>query len=103
MVRTDWRRDGAHARLVLDQPKGNILSRALIAELAQALRASGRARAVKLVTIEGAGDQFSYGASVEEHRAAAIADVLRELHGLIRQLLAVPAPTAAVVRRRCLG
>ena len=55
------------------------------------------------MTIEGAGDHFSYGASVEEHRPDLIGRALPELHALVRDLLAVPAPTAAIVRGRCLG
>ena len=103
MVRSESRHGDMHVRLVLDQPKGNILSRALIGELARALRTIERSPTVKLVTIEGAGSHFSYGASIEEHRPAAIAEVLGELHDLVRRLLALPAPTAAVVRGKCLG
>lgn len=103
MVHTETRLDGGHLRVVLDQPKGNILSVALIRDLRSALAGIDGSPGVKLVTIEGAGDHFSYGASVEEHRPDAIATALGELHGLVRDLLACPAPTAALVRGRCLG
>jgi len=103
MVRTERRHDGGHLRLILNQPKANILSIALMRDLRRALSTVQHLPEVRLVTIEGAGDHFSYGASVEEHRAALIADALAELHGLVRDLLACPAPTAAVVRGRCLG
>lgn len=103
MVHAEFRHGGTHLRLVLDQPKGNIVARALIHDLRRALGEVSRAPAVKLVTIEGAGDHFSYGASVEEHRPKVINEVLPELHNLVRELLAVPAPTAAIVRGRCLG
>jgi cyclohexa-1,5-dienecarbonyl-CoA hydratase len=75
----------------------------MIRDLGRALSAVPGSPAVKLVTIEGAGDHFSYGASVEEHRPAVVGDMLREFHRLILGLLAVPAPTAALVRGRCLG
>lgn len=101
MVRSELRLDGGHLRLILDQPKGNVISTALIADLETAL--STVPSSIKLVTIEGAGDHFSYGASVEEHRPGDIDRALPLLHGLVRTLLAVPAPTAAVVRGRCLG
>lgn len=103
MVRSELRFDEGHLKLVLDQPKGNIISRALMDDLSAALALVPHTRSIKLVTIEGAGDHFSYGASVEEHRPEHIADVLPALHGLVRELLAVPAPTAAIVRGRCLG
>lgn len=103
MVRSELRRDGGHLRLLLDEPKGNIISRGLIRQLDRALAEIAGLPAVKLVTIEGAGDDFSYGASIEEHRPEIIGEALPEFHALIRELLAVPAPTAAVVRGRCLG
>ena len=103
MIRTERRRDGGHLRLVIDQPKGNIISRAVIADLRHALARAGDLPHTRLVTIEGAGDHFSYGASVEEHQPDRIGDVLPELHDLIRAMLDVPAATAAIVRGRCLG
>jgi cyclohexa-1,5-dienecarbonyl-CoA hydratase len=103
MVRSHIRHDGGHLRLIIDQPKGNVISLDVIRELRRAIRTVSDAPAIKLVTIEGAGDHFSYGASVEEHRADAIHEVLPELHDLVRDLIAVPAPTAAIVRGRCLG
>jgi cyclohexa-1,5-dienecarbonyl-CoA hydratase len=103
MVRTQTRHDGGHLQLILDQPKANILSIAMMRELRGALAEVRNAPHVRLVTIEGAGDHFSYGASIEEHRADSIAAALGELHGLVRDLIACPAPTAAIVRGRCLG
>jgi cyclohexa-1,5-dienecarbonyl-CoA hydratase len=103
MVNKELRLDDTHLRLVIDQPKGNIISLAVIDELSRALAGVAGIATIKLVTIEGAGDHFSYGASVEEHRPDAIGHTLPALHGLVRDLLAVPAPTAAIVRGRCLG
>jgi len=93
---------GHHVRLVIDRPKGNVLTAEVIAALRGSLADLPHA-GVRLVTLEGAGDHFSFGASVEEHLPEAIGRVLPELHALIRDLLAVPAPTGAIVRGRCLG
>jgi len=87
---------------VIDRPKGNVLTAEVIAALRGSLADLPHA-GVRLVTLEGAGDHFSFGASVEEHLPEAIGRVLPELHALIRDLLAVPAPTGAIVRGRCLG
>jgi cyclohexa-1,5-dienecarbonyl-CoA hydratase len=103
MVRTELRRDGSHQRIVIDHPKGNVLSIAVIRELRRAIADIERLPRVRLVTIEGAGDHFCYGASVEEHRQDRIAEALGELHGLVGDLLECGAPTVAVVRGRCLG
>ncbi|PYR57647.1 MAG: cyclohexa-1,5-dienecarbonyl-CoA hydratase, partial [Acidobacteria bacterium] len=58
---------------------------------------------LKLITIEGDGPDFSFGASVPEHAPDEIARVLPEMHALIERLLDAPAVTAAIVRGRCLG
>ena len=103
MVGIRMERDGGWMRLILDQPKGNILSIAMMREVRASLASVCNSPRVRLVTMEGAGGHFSYGASVEEHRAVAIRQALSELHGLVRDQLACPAPTAAIVRGRCLG
>jgi cyclohexa-1,5-dienecarbonyl-CoA hydratase len=90
-------------RLVLDAPPANVITRGMIAELRARLDALADDPDVRLLTLEGAGGHFSYGASVPEHLPPAVAVMLPEFHALIRELLAFPAPTLAIVRGRCLG
>src|SRR5512139_1889254 len=103
VLRTTSRHDGQHVRIVIDRPKGNIITADVIAALRATLADLRGSACLKLVTIEGAGDHFSFGASVEEHRPEPIRAVLPALHQLVRDLLDVPAPTGAVVRGMCLG
>jgi cyclohexa-1,5-dienecarbonyl-CoA hydratase len=102
-VRVSFNREGTRASLVFAHPTGNILT----ADIVRALRASladlGEERRLRLVTLEGDGRDFSFGASIPEHTADAIAGVLPDMHALIVDLLELPAPTAAIVRGRCLG
>lgn len=95
--------DGARLRLVIEHPPGNILSLSVVAGLRRALASLAPSGPLKLLTIEGEGADFSFGASIDEHRPAAIGRVLPETHGLIRDLLAAPVATAACVKGRCLG
>ena len=94
---------GALLRLTLDAPPGNILDRRMLACLAETLEAHGRAATVRAITFETAGRNFSYGASVEEHRPEQAAELLCEFHGLFKLLIDLAKPTLAVVRGRCLG
>src|SRR5204862_2146916 len=71
--------------------------------LARALETLAENPRLKLVTIEGAGADFSFGASIPEHAPAEIGRVLPEFHALIDALLDLPVATAALVRGRCLG
>lgn len=101
-VRTVDERGGAWLRIVLDRPKGNLLSRDMVRALAEAL-AAPPARNRRWVTIEGAGGDFSFGAMIQEHVPGSMEQVLPETHALVRQLLGLAVPTAALVEGRCLG
>jgi cyclohexa-1,5-dienecarbonyl-CoA hydratase len=103
IVMTHVEREGAWQRLVLDAPKGNLLSLDMVHALGRALTAAEGRRGLKWLTIEGAGGEFSFGAKIQEHVPASMARVLPETHALLKQLLAFPTPTAALVEGRCLG
>jgi cyclohexa-1,5-dienecarbonyl-CoA hydratase len=90
-------------RLELSHPKGNLITAAVIASLREALAAAGSRADVKLIVLEGKGPDFSYGASIPEHAPGEIDRLLPLMHRLIVELLDAPAPTAAIVRGRCLG
>src|SRR4029453_17465519 len=91
------------ASLVFSHDPGNLLTGEIVARLHAALEDLANLPHLRLVTIEGAGPDFSFGASIPEHRATEIGHVLPEANALIGDLLTCPAPTAAVVRGRCLG
>ena len=95
--------DRSRAALRLFHPKGNIVTAEMIAALLQALDPLANDPHLKLLTIEGTGADFSFGASIAEHAPGEIDRVLPEAHALIYALLDFPAPTAAIVRGRCLG
>ncbi len=95
-------RDGM-VELVLDRPRGNVLTAALMEELDAALAAQRDRADLRLVVLRGAGGDFSFGASVEEHRAADAPRLLATFHRLARHLAAFPVPVAALVQGRCLG
>ena len=102
-VQVSYNADQTRAAFRLFHPKGNIVTAEMIAALSQALDTLALQTRLKLVTIEGAGTDFSFGASIPEHAPGEIDRVLPEAHALIYALLDFPAPTAALVRGRCLG
>ena len=99
----DVNSDGTRAAFRFFHPKGNIITADIVSALSGALAAAGEHPHLKLITIEGAGPDFSFGASVPEHAPGDIERVLPRMHELIYALLIAPAPTAAIVRGRCLG
>ena len=94
---------GSRAALRFAHPTGNIITRDIIAGLRSACEDLSRAPRLKLITLTSEGPDFSFGASVPEHAPGEIDAVLPEMHELIRDMLVLPAPTAAIVRGRCLG
>jgi cyclohexa-1,5-dienecarbonyl-CoA hydratase len=93
---------GAVLRLRFHHPTGNLLTRSLVSALREALTAAPSS-ALKMIVLEGAGQDFSFGASIPEHAPGEIEYALPEFHRLVLDLLDVPAVTAAAVRGRCLG
>jgi cyclohexa-1,5-dienecarbonyl-CoA hydratase len=96
-------RNGAWRRIILGGGTGNLLSLDLIRAIGTAIHAVEADRGTKWLTIEGGGSEFSYGARIQEHTPDQMATVLPETHRIFKQLLAFPAPTAALVDGRCLG
>jgi cyclohexa-1,5-dienecarbonyl-CoA hydratase len=84
-------------------PTGNILTVEIVTRLTQALRAATEHAHLKLVTFEGAGADFSFGASVPEHGPDEIQRALPAMHELIYTVLEARVVTGAIVRGRCLG
>jgi cyclohexa-1,5-dienecarbonyl-CoA hydratase len=91
------------ASLVFQHPTGNILTLELMRQIRAALEDLLESRHLRLLTIEGAGADFCFGASVVEHTREHMRIVLPEMHALIRDLISLPVATAAVVSGRCLG
>lgn len=102
-VSVAFNESGSRAAISFSHPKGNILTRDILIGLRSVCDDLSRAEALKLIAIAPGGPDFSFGASVPEHAPGEIQQALPEMHELIRDMLALPAPTAAVVRGRCLG
>ena len=95
--------DGRVLTLLLNQPKGNILDAAMLGAIDVALDAHRDDKGLKLVVFRGAGGNFSYGASVAEHRKEAAPAMLTQFHGTVRRIARYPVPVLALVEGRCLG
>ena len=95
--------DRSRAAFRIFHPKGNIITADIVTALRAGLESLTQNPHLKMLSIEGDGADFSFGASIPEHAPDRIGIVLPEMHRLIEDLLAAPAITAAIVRGRCLG
>jgi cyclohexa-1,5-dienecarbonyl-CoA hydratase len=95
--------DGKLLRLRLARPKANIVDAVMISALQEALAANLSSERLRGVLLDAEGPHFSFGASVEEHLPNSCAQMLHQLHTLVRQLLDSPVPVLVAVRGQCLG
>jgi cyclohexa-1,5-dienecarbonyl-CoA hydratase len=95
--------DGSVARVSLSGGKGNVLTRAAIAELGAVFRELGEERSVHAVLLTAEGSSFCYGASVPEHAPGVVDQMLPEFSGLFRTISAARLPVVAAIRGKCLG
>jgi cyclohexa-1,5-dienecarbonyl-CoA hydratase len=94
--------EGGLLRITLDAPPGNVIDSAMLEAIMHVLDEHAR-RAIRCIVFDHTGKHFSFGASVEEHRADQVAGMLAGFHGLFRRLIELSTPTIAVVRGQCLG
>ena len=95
--------DGGVHTITLDSPPGNVIDLALCAELRPAIAAAAGDERGKVLVLRGAGEHFSFGASVEEHLPEQAPAMLEAIGGVVRDLIRFPYPTLAKVQGRCLG
>jgi len=94
---------GAIHRLVFGKTPGNILDHATLRALTEDLMEARKDENLKGFILEGAGEHFSYGASVVEHLPDDVQPMLAAVPQLVLTILDMHVVTIALVRGRCLG
>lgn len=99
----EYLHDRQIALVTLNAPKANVLDAAMMQELQAALDGFKSECHLKLVQFTGAGDNFSFGASVVEHTKEQAPSMLKAFHALFYTIMDLAIPTAALVSGQCLG
>ena len=102
-IKLDYTHDNTVATIVLNDGKGNVLDYLMMEEIQTQLDLFSQNSRLKLITFEGAGKHFSFGASVEEHQKEYAAAMLRGFHRLFFTLRDLSIPTLAKISGQCLG
>ncbi|MCF8244148.1 MAG: enoyl-CoA hydratase/isomerase family protein [Saprospiraceae bacterium] len=102
-IKLEYTHDRQVAAITLDDSKGNVLDYLMMEELQAALNSFKDEKGLKIITFEGAGKHFSFGASVEEHQKEYAATMLRSFHQLFYSLRDLSVPTLAKISGQCLG
>lgn len=95
--------DSSIAQIILNASKGNVLDSIMMEELIEVFGTLQSNSNIKAITIEGSGEHFSFGASVEEHRKDMAAEMLKSFHGLFYAITDLKIPIIAKITGQCLG
>jgi len=102
-IELNYIHDNSVAQIILNDPKANVLDKIMLLELVDVFKVLTSKKDIKLITFEGAGDHFSYGASVEEHQKENAAEMLKAFHQIFYDLIDLSIPTLAKISGFCLG
>ena len=93
------------ARIAFARPPLNILTIAMMKEIADAINRVGQAADTCAIVFSASqpGSAFSAGVSIEEHRAETVFQMLEGFHSIFRGLNTVSKPVIAVVGGAALG
>jgi len=102
-IKLEYTYNNTVARIILDDGKGNVLDSIMMKELIEMLNSFKDNNDIKLITFEGAGKHFSFGASVEEHKKENVSSMLKTFHNIFYTIIDLSIPTMAKISGQCLG
>ena len=102
-IKVEYLYENTVARIILDDGKGNVLDDIMMNELIEVLTSFKTKNDLKLITFEGAGKHFSFGASVEEHTKENALKMLTTFHKIFQTIVEMHIPTMAKISGQCLG
>ena len=102
-VKIEYTHNNSVASVILDDGKGNVLDNIMMNDLNELFDDFSSNKNLKLITFEGAGKHFSFGASVEEHTKDKVVEMLSIFHQIFYKITELSIPTLAKISGQCLG
>jgi len=102
-IELNYKHDGQLAEVILNDGRGNVLDHVMMQELNSIFNDLDKNPDIKIITFEGAGKHFSFGASVEEHTREKAAEMLKGFHQMFYAITDLSIPTLAKISGQCLG
>ncbi|MBV6477720.1 MAG: Cyclohexa-1,5-dienecarbonyl-CoA hydratase [Ignavibacteria bacterium] len=102
-IKINFSHNDSVARIILDDGKGNVIDKLMMAELKESLDSFKDKNNIKLLVFEGAGKHFSFGASIEEHKKENAEVMIKSFHKLFYALSELSIPTISLISGQCLG
>ena len=102
-IEVNYNHSGQVVEIILNDGKGNVLDNIMMQELNLLFKEFKNKPDIKIITFEGAGKHFSFGASVEEHTKDKVEEMLSVFHQLFYNIMELSIPTLAKISGQCLG
>ncbi len=102
-LKLSYSHDGAIANILLDDGKGNVLDNIMMLELLDLISEFKTNKDIKLITFQGEGKHFSFGASVPEHTKECAEAMIKTFHKIFTEMIDLSIPTLAKISGQCLG
>ncbi len=102
-LKLEYSHDGAVANILLDDGIGNVLDNIMMLEILDLFAEFKENKDIKLITFQGEGKHFSFGASVPEHTKEFAEMMLKTFHKIFFELIELSIPSMAKISGQCLG
>jgi cyclohexa-1,5-dienecarbonyl-CoA hydratase len=102
-VKISYSHNNTVCRVSLDDGKGNIMDQTMMLELLTLFGKLAKKPEIKLIVFTGEGENFSFGASVQDHTKENAREMLTTFHQLFYKIIELGVPTLAKISGRCLG
>ncbi len=102
-LKIDYSHNGSVANIMLDDGKGNVLDNTMMLEILDLFEQFKSNKDIKLITFQGEGKHFSFGASVPEHTKEFAEMMIKTFHKIFFGIIELGIPTMAKISGQCLG
>jgi cyclohexa-1,5-dienecarbonyl-CoA hydratase len=102
-LKLEYSHERAVVNIILDDGKGNVLDNVMMLEMLDLFDEFKENKDIKLITFQGDGKHFSFGASVPEHTKEFAEMMLMTFHKIFYGIIDLGIPTMAKISGQCLG
>lgn len=102
-IEVKYSNDNTVCNVTLNDGKGNVLDNLMMSDLLTLLDDLKKKPDIKIITFEGDGKHFSFGASVEDHTKDRAQEMLSTFHQIFYKIIDLGIPTLAKISGQCLG
>lgn len=102
-LKLEYSHNNTVANIILNDGKGNVLDNIMMLEMLEVFNQFKTNKNIKLITFQGEGKHYSFGASVPEHTKELAEMMIKTFHKLFFEIVELGIPTMSKISGQCLG